>query len=76
MKVVELASYVSGPLATMMVADLGAEVIKVEPPKGDPFRRDDPQLHLAARPRPSEVVQHPVTQEERRGGDGLEGGAP
>src|SRR3954469_9811552 len=38
-KVVEAANYMSGPYATMMLGDLGAEVIKVEPPKGDPFRR-------------------------------------
>ena len=38
-KVVEAANYLSGPYATMMLADLGAEVIKIEPPKGDPFRR-------------------------------------
>ena len=38
-RVVELASYVSGPYAGMLLADLGAEVIKVEAPgKGDPFR--------------------------------------
>ena len=37
--VVEFASYVSGPYAGMMLADLGAEVIKVEAPDGgDPFR--------------------------------------
>src|SRR5205823_2126935 len=37
--VVEIGNYVSVPFAAMMLADLGAEVIKVEPPKGDPFRR-------------------------------------
>lgn len=39
-RVVEAASFVSGPFAGQMLADLGAEVIKVEgPPNGDPFRR-------------------------------------
>ncbi len=38
-RVVELANYVSGPYAGMMLADFGAEVIKVElPGSGDPFR--------------------------------------
>ena len=37
--VVEAASYVSGPFAGMMLADLGATVVKVEPPGGDPYRR-------------------------------------
>jgi len=38
-RVIELASYVSGPYAGMLLADFGAEVIKIEPPvHGDPFR--------------------------------------
>lgn len=38
-RIVEFASYVSGPYAGMMLGDMGAEVIKVETPgKGDPFR--------------------------------------
>ena len=37
--VIEVASYVSGPYASMLLADLGARVIKVEPPvTGDPYR--------------------------------------
>jgi crotonobetainyl-CoA:carnitine CoA-transferase CaiB-like acyl-CoA transferase len=38
-RVVEFASFVSGPFAAMMLADLGADVVKVESPKGDPMRR-------------------------------------
>lgn len=37
--VVEAASYVAGPFASFMLAQLGADVIKVEPPGGDPLRR-------------------------------------
>ena len=38
-RVLEFANYVSGPYASMLLADLGAEVIKVETPDGgDPFR--------------------------------------
>ena len=38
-QVVEAANYLAGPYAAMILADLGAEVTKVEPPRGDPYRR-------------------------------------
>ncbi len=38
-RVIEIASFVSGPYAGMLLGDLGAEIIKIEAPdKGDPFR--------------------------------------
>ena len=37
-KVVDLTSVVFGPYATFLLAELGAEVIKVEPPQGDQMR--------------------------------------
>jgi crotonobetainyl-CoA:carnitine CoA-transferase CaiB-like acyl-CoA transferase len=37
-KVVDLTQFLPGPIMTMMMADQGAEVIKIEPPAGDPAR--------------------------------------
>jgi crotonobetainyl-CoA:carnitine CoA-transferase CaiB-like acyl-CoA transferase len=37
-RVVEVAQYVAGPLCGLLLADLGADVIKVEPPGGDGYR--------------------------------------
>ena len=37
-RVVELATFIAAPCCARYLADLGAEVIKVESPKGDPLR--------------------------------------
>jgi crotonobetainyl-CoA:carnitine CoA-transferase CaiB-like acyl-CoA transferase len=37
-RVVEFAQYVAGPFAGSLLAELGAEVVKVEPPGGDVYR--------------------------------------
>jgi len=60
LKVVDFSSFVAAPGAAVMLSDFGADVIKVEPPGGDPWRRghkippqpaaDEPyQWHLANR---------------------------
>ncbi len=41
-RVLELGGFVSSPLAGMILGDLGAEVIKIEPPLGDEGRRLKP----------------------------------
>ena len=38
-KVLDVASFIAGPVSTTIMADFGAEVIKVEPPGGDGYRQ-------------------------------------
>ncbi|HTT95192.1 MAG TPA: CoA transferase [Solirubrobacterales bacterium] len=42
LRVVEAGRFITAPYASMLLADLGARVVKVEAPEGDPFRVWDP----------------------------------
>jgi alpha-methylacyl-CoA racemase len=53
-KVLDLSQYIPGPMATLFLADMGAEVLKIEPPQGDEMRtlgprdeRGDPVFYRA-----------------------------
>src|SRR5688572_3979948 len=41
-RVIELANFIAGPLAGTLLADMGADVVKVEPPQGDMARATPP----------------------------------
>src|SRR3989304_10026386 len=41
-RVLHLPLALAGPFATMLLGDLGAEVFKIEPPKGEPPRTTPP----------------------------------
>jgi crotonobetainyl-CoA:carnitine CoA-transferase CaiB-like acyl-CoA transferase len=41
-RVVDCSQFLPGPMMTVMMADQGAEVIKIEPPAGDPVRQMAP----------------------------------
>ena len=46
-RVIDMTSVAMGPYATQILGDMGAEVIKVEPPAGDVFRHAEPARHAA-----------------------------
>lgn len=44
-RVIDMAAVVMGPYAAQILGDLGADVVKVEPPTGDMTRHSQPQRH-------------------------------
>ncbi|WP_378941658.1 CaiB/BaiF CoA transferase family protein [Mesorhizobium sp. ANAO-SY3R2] len=42
-RILDLSQYIPGPLATLLLSDMGAEVIKIEPPAGDAMEHLGPR---------------------------------
>ncbi len=37
-RVIEFSQIIAGPISGVLLSDLGADIVKVEPPWGDPWR--------------------------------------
>jgi crotonobetainyl-CoA:carnitine CoA-transferase CaiB-like acyl-CoA transferase len=64
LKVVDLASFIAGPGAAVILSDYGADVIKVEPPAGDPWRRGN---RLPPQPQSDVPYQWHLANRNKRG---------
>ncbi|MEL7158103.1 MAG: CoA transferase, partial [Actinomycetota bacterium] len=58
LRVVELATGIAGPYAGKLLADYGAEVVKVEPPTGDESRREGTRFGPRPAPEASPLFLH------------------
>jgi crotonobetainyl-CoA:carnitine CoA-transferase CaiB-like acyl-CoA transferase len=65
LKIVELATYIAAPGAAAIMADWGADVVKIEPVKGDPMRR-----FFDGQPIPEEAG-NPIFDTDNRGKRGV-----
>jgi crotonobetainyl-CoA:carnitine CoA-transferase CaiB-like acyl-CoA transferase len=65
LRVVELATYIAAPGAGGIMADWGADVIKVEPPSGDPIRMFFASVGIEG------VALNPVFEMDNRGKRGV-----
>ena len=64
LKVVDLASFIAGPGAAVILSDFGADAIKVEPPTGDPWRHGH---KLPPQPRAEDAYQWHLANRNKRG---------
>src|SRR2546422_11507072 len=64
LKVVELASFIAGPSAAVILSDFGADVIKVEPPSGDLWRHEQ---QIPPHPRSKAPYPFHLTNRNKRG---------
>ena len=65
LKVVELARILAGPWAGQTLADLGAEVIKVESPQGDDTDNGAPPSLLSKTLTPPPIFMRPIGAKSR-----------
>ncbi len=56
LRVVEIGQYIAAPFAATIFADQGADVVKIERPGGDPYRRDPARFAAWNRGKPSVVL--------------------
>ena len=64
LKVVDLASFIAGPSAAVILSDFGADVIKVEPPAGDLWRRAN---NMPPQPMSKDAYPWHLTNRNKRG---------
>jgi crotonobetainyl-CoA:carnitine CoA-transferase CaiB-like acyl-CoA transferase len=64
LKVVDLATFIAGPSAAVILSDFGADVIKVESPGGDAWRRAN---KLPPQPQSNDAYQWHLANRNKRG---------
>jgi crotonobetainyl-CoA:carnitine CoA-transferase CaiB-like acyl-CoA transferase len=64
LKVVDLASFIAGPSAAVILSDFGADVIKVEPPSGELWRHAN---HLPPQPVAEDAYPWHLANRNKRG---------